>query len=263
MVDIVRRGSRDRRGPLHRVPQDLPDLLVIIGRIGLVSGAEIENLPLTATKRACAPHHFSALEPTDHDQFIRSRDIEVLPVHLLPLQFHVFADSRHDRMSGIDNPQSFFLVGHPPLERAGCAHQTSEYLRSVSRMQHDEPHAPQHPAMHPVDNRIGHFFMRFVSPPNQNICRIQRILGQAMLRFVQSGIPDLDPVPHAFANRRMDSGGIHGSHLVVFPFMAKLVPDRQMDRPHVGSVHPFTATSHIKSRCPSSNQGTWCPAELW
>src|SRR5258708_2655162 len=98
---------------------------------------EEEDAPLPARETAAAAEHLTAFERAQKHQFIRLRDIEILPVHLL---FGNLEDRRHalrDGVSGIDRPDRLAVV-IAPAEGAGRSHEAGEYLRPVTGVQHHQ-----------------------------------------------------------------------------------------------------------------------------
>src|SRR5215207_4999110 len=71
-------GAVDRRGPLHAVADHVQHVLVVVGRVGLVAGAEVEDLAAAAEVAAAAAENLAAGEPTHEDQLVRLRDVEEL-----------------------------------------------------------------------------------------------------------------------------------------------------------------------------------------
>src|SRR5262245_57787546 len=80
---VVRTRAIDRFRPADTVCDHLEHVVVVIGRVGLVAGAEVEDLAGAALVAATAAEDLAAGKPTDEDQGVRLRDVEMLAVHLL------------------------------------------------------------------------------------------------------------------------------------------------------------------------------------
>src|SRR3954465_9151251 len=78
-----RADRQGRRRPAHGVADHLLDERLMVGRIGLVAGAEVEDPALAAPEAAAAAEDLPALKPAHEYQLVRGRDVEMLAVHLL------------------------------------------------------------------------------------------------------------------------------------------------------------------------------------
>ena len=87
------------RGPLHRIGQHLLDVGVMVGRIGLVAGPEVEDAAVAALPAAAGAEHLAALEPGQQHQFVGRRDVEALAVHLLVGQLEILRQAGGDRLA--------------------------------------------------------------------------------------------------------------------------------------------------------------------
>ena len=54
-------------------------------------------------------------------------------------------------------------------------------------MEHNQPHAVQHPAVYPLDNFVLHLAMGHMSPPDEHVGTFQHLPGQAVFRLAQGG----------------------------------------------------------------------------
>ena len=81
-----------------------------------MSRPEVEDLAQTARVRAATAEDLAALEPADHDQLVRRRNIEQLTVHLFALDIDVLRQTLRDRVTRIDDPDSLVVVRLPPLQ---------------------------------------------------------------------------------------------------------------------------------------------------
>ena len=71
----------------------LLDVRVVIGRIGLVAGAEVEDVAGAAALGQARAEHFAALEPGDEHRLERLRHGELLAIHLLVLELEILAEA--------------------------------------------------------------------------------------------------------------------------------------------------------------------------
>lgn len=104
-----------RRGPLHRVADNALHFRLVIDRVGLVAGAEIEDFTTPPVKAAAAAEDLAALKPTDKHQRIGRGDVKMLTVHLGLRDFKIFAQSGGNRMARLDHPETFFFTQFSPL----------------------------------------------------------------------------------------------------------------------------------------------------
>ena len=119
-------------------------------------------------------------------------------------------------MAGLDNEQTLLILHFMPAQGALGAHKPLENLRFVAGMEHDQPHAPQHPLLHPRNNFIGHAAMLAMTPPDQHVRVLQQRFGQAGLGLAQIGGANhkfvLMPLK-GLANACVQPFGIYVQHL--------------------------------------------------
>ena len=85
--------------PFHGVAQHLLDVGVVVGRIGLVAGAEIEDVAGAAALGQARAEHLAALEPGDEHGLQRLRHGELLAIHFLVFELEILAEALGDRMA--------------------------------------------------------------------------------------------------------------------------------------------------------------------
>src|SRR5215216_724677 len=119
-----------RRGPADGVLDDALDVLIVVRRVLLVTGAEVEDPTPPPPVTQAAPEDLPPSEPAHEDELVRLRDVEGLAVHLL-FELYVFADSLRYGMPRRDYPEPLRVVV-APLEVAGCAHELLEDPGEVS-----------------------------------------------------------------------------------------------------------------------------------
>src|SRR5947209_11155184 len=106
-----RAPAHPTRRPLDRVGKNAPNLLLVIDRIRLVPGTEVEDSSRSAMEAATAPEDFTAGEGADKDQLVRLGNVEKLAVHLLLGHDEHLRYACRNRMSGIDRPDELALSG--------------------------------------------------------------------------------------------------------------------------------------------------------
>src|ERR1041384_122538 len=109
-----------RFGPANGVADHALHWWMVIDRVQLVAGAEVENLPVAPTPAAAAAEYFAPLEPRDEHLFLGRGHIERLAVHLGVGNLDAGVDAFSNGMAGIGDPDAFSLAGFPPVEKAGC-----------------------------------------------------------------------------------------------------------------------------------------------
>ena len=120
-----------RAPPSDRVGEHPPDVGVVVDRVLLVAGAEVEDPPRPRAEAAAAAEHLAARERADEDQLVGLRDVEGLAVHLLRVDHHRMRHARAIGCAGGDGPDQLALAVVAPAQRAGGAHQAPEDLRVV------------------------------------------------------------------------------------------------------------------------------------
>src|SRR5687768_12964982 len=86
-------ADRPRRGaPADAIFDHLEDIGVVVGGIGLVSGAEVEDPAGAALPGDAAAEDLSAGEPAREDNILGGGDVEVLAVHLLGVDDELVVD---------------------------------------------------------------------------------------------------------------------------------------------------------------------------
>ena len=176
--------------PGHKAPgilQDTLDVFILEGVQRFVAGLEIEDFAVAPVKAAGGAEHISRLVPADGQQRVRGWDIKAFAVHFLGGQFKPRGNAPHDGMGGLDNKNTFLILHFMPAQGALGAHQPLENAGFMAGMQHDQPHAPQHPLLHPGDNFIGHLAVLAVAPPDQDVRIVQNLFRQPGLRLGQGG----------------------------------------------------------------------------
>ena len=200
------RGAARTGRPAGGVGDDPADVGIEVGRVGLVARPEVDDPAATPPERAAAAEDLAALEPADEDEFVRRRDVEVLAVHLLLRQDERLVQALGDGMRRIHDPQPLGTAVLAPLEVAGRAHEPLEDPREVAGMEDDQAHAVEDPGVDPLDDRVAHLVVGDVAPPGQDVRLGKDRLGQAVLRLVQGGGPDLEAARLAAGPRRSRRG---------------------------------------------------------
>ena len=121
------------------------DVGVVVDRVVLVAGAEVEDPPGAAPKAAAAAEHLAAGERADEDELVGRRDVEVLAVHLVRVDDDRVRDAGGDRVRGVDGPHQLALAVVAPAQAARGAEQALEDLRVVRRVQGEQAHRRRAP----------------------------------------------------------------------------------------------------------------------
>ncbi len=157
----------------------------MIGRIGFMAGAEVEDVACATAPGEAGSEDFAALEPGNEDGFQRLRYGELLAVHFLVFQHEIVVDTGCDRVARVDGPEAFALAGLAPLQRAGRAHQALEDLREVAGVQNEKAHAFPDALGDTLDDDIGNGAVVLVAPPGEDIGFGEAGFGQAVFRLLQ------------------------------------------------------------------------------
>ena len=88
----------------------------------LVAGVKIEDPALPVGESHAAAEHVAAREPADEHHVVRARDIEILAVHLLPLQRKHLRHAGGDGVGGGSVPHIGLFVPVPPHGGTAGAH---------------------------------------------------------------------------------------------------------------------------------------------
>ena len=141
-------------GPVHGVGQHPPDVGVVVDRVLLITGREVEDLAPPPPPAAAGPEHLAAGEGGEEDQLVGGRDVEVLPVHLVLVDDDRVRYAAGDGMAGRHRPDQLGLGRVAPGQRAGGAHQPREDLGEVRGVQNEQAHPAEHPLLDAVDHRV-------------------------------------------------------------------------------------------------------------
>ena len=90
----------------------------MVDREGFVAGPEVEDPAFAPGPGAAGSKDFAAFVPTDIDQFIGCRDVEMFPVHLGMLELAIGAQAVGDWVPGIDAPDTLQFGGFTPQQPA-------------------------------------------------------------------------------------------------------------------------------------------------
>ena len=85
---------------------------------------------------------------------------------------------------GLTDQTSSVSRGVAPGQGAGGAHQSTEDLREVGGVQHQQTHAAENALMYSVDDGLVDCGMGCMSPPGQDVGTGQDLLGQTMLWLI-------------------------------------------------------------------------------
>ena len=121
----MRAGKLDvllyRTCPSYSVLDDLLNVFILEGLVGLVTGLEVENSAVAAGKGAAASEDLTAVEPTEEDDLVGLGNVKAFAVHLFGLKHEGLVNACGDRVVGLDGPDALLGVVSP-LEVTGSTH---------------------------------------------------------------------------------------------------------------------------------------------
>src|SRR5215212_6481001 len=129
-VAVNGHGPRRRRGPVDGVADDALHVGVVVGRVLLVTRAEVEDPTPPPPVAESAPEDLAPTEVAHEDELVGLWHVEGLSVHLL-LELDVFPESFGYGMARSDDPETLLVVV-APLQVAGSTHEPLEDLREVA-----------------------------------------------------------------------------------------------------------------------------------
>src|SRR3954471_21273869 len=207
----------------------------------LVTRPEIEDPAAAAFVAAAAPEHLPAREPADQHEAVRSRDVEMLAVHLLGVEREAFSESLRDRMRRVDDPHPLVVAALAPVQVAGRSHEPLEDLRMMRRVQDDETHTVEDAAMDALDDRVVHLAMRGMAPPGEHVRLREYVFAESVLGLVERRRPHVEPgVAQALRDDGVDAVGVDLCDRRVASLLAVLRPDRD-PRHDAACVSEFAA----------------------
>ena len=218
---------------------------VVVDRIVLVAGAEVEDPPAPARPAAAAAEHLAARERADEHQLVGRRDVEVLAVHLLRVDDDRLRHAGGDRMRGGDRPHQLALALVAPAQAARRAEQALEDLGVVAGVQDDEPHAAEHRLVHAVDDRVVDLVVGGVPPPGQHVGGVEHLGRQSVLVLLERRRPHGPEVGERRGERAVDTVGVDRAHVILRALVHVLVPDRHV---HACSMSITTAAARRHPR---------------
>ena len=202
-----------------------------------MAGSEIEDFAAPAVKAAAAAKDLAAGKPADQDDGIWRRDVKMFAVHFVLRDLKIGGQSIGDGVARVHNPEPFVQAVFTPTQAAGGPHQPTEDFGMVARMEHDQPHPFEHPALYPVDELVAHLVVGDMAPPDQHIGLGQGRLAQPLLRVVEGDHLGVDIAlrPQALDERRTDSVRVDLLNGLVAFFVLAFVPDQHLKRVLHGS----------------------------
>ena len=106
--------------PLH--------VFVVVDRVGLVPGLEVEDAAVAAIEAQARTEHLTARIGGHKNGLVGLGDVEGLAVGLLVRDFKVAVDALCDRMRGLCRPEQLIVAVLSPGEVAARSHQKLEGL---------------------------------------------------------------------------------------------------------------------------------------
>ena len=179
--------------PSYSVLDNLLNVLVLEGLVGLVTGLEVEDSAVAACEGATASEYLAAVEPTHKDYILGIGNIKGLAVHLLGVENEGLVNSCSDGVVGLNCPDALSCAVSP-LEITGGAAELAEDLGVVAGVKNYESHSAKHSLMYSVYYLIGYLVVRHVSPPDHNVGVVNYCLCKTALLVVKSSGANLDVV---------------------------------------------------------------------
>src|SRR5918995_67084 len=226
-VAVNGHGPRRRCGPADGVPDDTLHVGVVVGRVLLVARAEVEDPAPPPSVTEPAPEDLAPTEMAHEDELVGLRHVEGLPIHLLT-ELYVLPETFGYGMAWGHDPEALRII-EAPLQIAGRTHEPLEDLREVPRMEHDQAHPTEHPLVHLVHGLVGDLIVGHVPPPQENVRRVEHLLGQPMLGLVEGGGADLEAgLLQNRGERAVDAFGVDLRDVFIALLVPVLVPDGYM-----------------------------------
>jgi hypothetical protein len=213
--------------PAHGVAQHQLHLRLVVGGVGLVAGAEVENFAVAAFVATAGAEDFAALEPGDEDDVLRCGDGEGFAIHFFVGNFEIRAQAAGDWVAGVADPETLFFAGLAPAERAGGAHEALEDFGVVAGVQHQQAHAFEHALVHALNDAFFHLAVRAVAPPGEHVGGFEHLFCEAVVGLLQSGGGDFKI---ALLAQRVGDALVHAvrvdaADVFVFLFVDVFAPD--------------------------------------
>jgi hypothetical protein len=140
------------------------------------------------------------------------------------------ADALGDGVAGFNVPYQLIIAVFPPGQIAGRAHQQAEGLAVMAGVQEDGTHAAVHGIPNTLRHLVGHFVVRHMTPPKEDIGIVQHFLGQTAFGIVQSYGTDKDLlVLDTCLDGTMDAVRIDGTDGFLLFFVTEFVKNRNFD----------------------------------
>lgn len=220
-------GAAGGGRPTDAVGNDVQNAGVVVGGVGFVAGAKVEDFAAPAIETAPAPKDFAALKPTDENEFVRLGDVKVFAVHFFMGDFDVVAQALGDGMAGVDDPDALFFADFAPFEVAGGAHEFDEDFGEMGGVQGNQSQPFFDDAfVNAVDDFVRNLAVRHVAPPNQDIGGGKDFFGQAVFGLVEGGGFNVKTLlAQGFGNGFVHPFRVNCTDVGVVPFVVKFVPD--------------------------------------
>ena len=210
----------------------------MVGGVGLVAGAEVEDAPCAALPGQAGAEDLAALEPGDQHRLHRLGHQERLAVHLLARQLDAGRRGRCrigcERLIAQSRSRS---PASRQRREQGVPIRRMKDLGEVAGVQHDQPHALVHPLRHPADDRVGDL-RRAPCGPTRAARRWRRAAPAGRPCSGSSRVAVAGAISGVRGQRGGDGGvdavGVDVPDHRVLPLVHELVPDDGSDH---GSLH--------------------------
>ena len=224
----VRAGKLDvllyRARPSYSVLDDLLNVFILEGLVGLVTGLEVEYSAVTAGEGATASEYLSAVEPTEEYYLVGLGNIKALAVHLFGLENEGLVNACGDRVVGLDGPDALLCVV-APLKVTGSTHKSAEYLGVVTRVKNDKTHTAKDCILNSVNYFVRNLVVSHMTPPDKNVGVFKDLFCKTALLVVESCGASFDVVASKHICKiAVNTAGVILKHYGMCFFMVIFIP---------------------------------------
>ena len=222
-------------GPCGGIGDDALNFGLMVGGISFMAGAEVDDATLAAGPGAAGAKNIAAFKPGYHDEFIRRGNVEEFTVHFFMRDIKVGREAIGNGVSGVDDEEAFTFAGLAPMESTASAHQFFKRLGIVCGVEKDHAHAFQRTLVDAFDDFVANFGVGHVAPPEKDVSRGKKCVGEAVIRLILSRCGDEGGRQEFFQSALesdVDTFGIDAFNYFVFEFVTEFIPDRDAKRGH-------------------------------
>ena len=175
----------------HRIFDYRLNVGVVIGGEGFVAGLEIEDLTVSALKKATCPEHLAAREIGKEKELVGGGNNEGLAVGLLGVKLKVAVDATGYGVAGLNYPNDLGVTAFTPAEVCTRAKKSLEGLGMMAGVQEYCTHTGKDCITHEGGYLIGDELMSYVAPPDKHVALLEHLLGDVAFVIFKRGALDL------------------------------------------------------------------------